>query len=565
MSRHADGDGRSASLFWLLMDGLSYPLHQQLAPLLAPGIGLALPLEPLSPNCQTPPSLFSIWSGLDAHGHGLTGYDMPAGRAGDPLATVDSFECWPRQVPMVWDRWARAGGHVRTSAVPFVQPQRLQGALLSHTDVYARPVSPPQVLKAGAALQIPTLQVHWRVSTEADAMVLHDTPLGNVRVPLGTTGHIALPAHLPAAVAGEAHRALAVHAARVAGEPVLCFLGFQPVFVHGRDAQLRRRALAQRACSAGNPGKLYAAGALGPQVDQGGDGAAELLLLDLLQVMHQSFLDDILWALCAGGAQLTVGYYPVMDLASHQLLRHLHAPQSPAQHQLAGAIRHRLAHWLCELLGRCQALLPPGGRFVAHSDHGMSPLSHDLCPNSLFKARGWLAVTDDGAIDSARSLLFYHPAENGWLALHPQRMAQAGLPLAAVVQALDQAFDEAVAPAAQLAMPGGASSRRFALLPGPQADAGDGWVGHWYLQPPRGTRLRQSHELAFAAVTRKGGDHTCWADDPWLQGVLLEPQRPAGARPWALPLTLMQLAPALMADLEAGRAQPAPLPQAFAS
>lgn len=556
-------------LFWLLIDGLSYKLYEQLAPLLLPGVSLALPLEPLSPNCQTPPSLFSIWSGLDAAGHGLTGYDMPAGQAGDPLATVDSFECWPRQVPMVWDRWARSGGFVRTCAVPFVQPQRLQGALLSHTDVYARPVSPPQVLKAGAALQIPALQVHWRVSTEADAMVLHDTPEGDVRVRWETTRHIALPSHLPVAVAGEAHRALAVHAARVAGEPVLCFLGFQPVFVHGRDAPARRQALAQRACSAGNPGKLYAAGALGPQVDQGGDGAAELLLLDLLEVMHQSFLDDILWSLRAGDAQLTVGYYPVMDLVSHQLLRHLHAPQShtqsKVQRQLASAIRARLAGWLSELLRRCQALLPPGCRFVAHSDHGMSPLSHDICPNSLFKAKGWLAVTDEGGIDSTRSLLFYHPAENGWLALHLGRMAQAGLPLAAVVQALDQAFDEAVEPAALLAIPGDASSRRFALLPGPPVDAGAGWTGHWYLQPPRGTRLRQSHELAFAAVTRKGGDHTCWADDPWLKGILLEPRRLAGAPAWQAPVTLMNLAPALMAGLEAGMAQPAPLPQAFAS
>lgn len=526
-------------LFWLLVDGLSHTLWQQLAPMLPLRVECALPLEPLSPNCQTPPSLFSIWSGLDASAHGLTGYEIPDAEAGDPLAVADAFGRWPRATPMVWDRWAVAGGRIRTSAVPFVQPSRLAGALLSHTEVYARPVSPPMVLAPGDVLSVPALHLHCTLSVSPDngAMVLHGVPAGgDLRVPFGGTCHVALSPALPVALAGDTNRAVAVHATHVEGQPRLCFLGFQPVFVHGRDAALRRLALRHRACSVGNPARLHASGALGRHVDQGGDGSAELLLLDLLEVMHRSFLDDILWSLRAGGAELTVGYYPVIDLVSHQLLRHL-APSSTApQHAVAGAIRARLARWLFELFDGCQALLAPGCRFIAHSDHGMQPLSHDLAPNRCFAAHGWLVTTGTGQIDTERSLAFYHPAENGWLALHPARMAAAGVTAQAIVDALDGALPPD--------LPGA-----FGLIEGPMVDLDGGWTSPWYLQPPASARLLKSPRLPFAAESRKGGDHTCWSDAPWLKGVFLEPTLQPGAPAWQAPLTLMQLAPALMAEL----------------
>lgn len=540
-------------LFWLLVDGLSHTLWQQLAPRLPVRIDCVVPLEPLSPNCQTPPSLFSIWSGLDASAHGLTGYEIPDPQAGDPLAVADAFGRWPRTTAMVWDRWAAAGGRIRASAVPFVQPARLAGALLSHTEVYAPLVSAPAVLAPGEVLSVPALRLACRLSVSADgrAMVLHEVPMGgDLRIPFGSTAHVALSAALPAAVAGDTNRAVAVRAALVEGEPRLCFLGFQPVFVHGRDAALRRLALRHRACSVGNPARLHAAGALGRHVDQGGDGAAELLLLDLLDVMHRSFLDDILWSLRAGEAELIVGYYPVIDLVSHQLLRHLQpsATATPAQLAVADAIRARLARWLFELFDGCAALLAPGCRFVAHSDHGMQPLTHDLAPNRCFAQRGWLALDDAGQIDPARSMVFYHPAENGWLALHPARMASAGVTAQALVEALDASLPPELA-------------KGFRLIEGPVVELDGGWRSPWYLQPPTASRLLKSPRLPFAAPSRKGGDHTCWSDAPWLKGVLLEPAWQSGAAPWRTPLTLMDLAPALMAHLaRPAQAATAPTP-----
>jgi hypothetical protein len=115
-------------------------------------------------------------------------------------------------------------------------------------------------------------------------------------------------------------------------------------------------------------------------------------------------------------------------------------------------------------------------------------------------------------------------------------MAAAGVTAQAIVDALDGALPPD--------LPGA-----FRLIEGPTVDLSGGWTSPWYLQPPTSARLLKSPHLPFAAESRKGGDHTCWSDAPWLKGVFLEPTLQPGTPAWQAPLTLMQLAPALMAEL----------------
>jgi len=528
-------------LMWLLVDGLSFPLYQRLAPRLRTPMAHALPLPPLSPNCQTPPSLFSIWSGLPPSAHGLTGYDMPAVNGASPLATRDAFFAWPREVPMAWDRWAAEGGKVRTCAVPFLQADRLGAALLSHTEVYQPEVARPQVLPAGSRLSIAALGIDWRIEADADALLI-DSPHAPTRIPFGTTAHLPVTPAPGIAPAEGPHQAVAVHAARIGGQAHACFLGYQPVALHGQQAANRRARLHQRAYTASNPAKLYARGELGPRITEGGQGEAEELLLALLDVLHQAFADDIAWAAGAGHCELIVAYYPVVDLLSHQLLRQVVAPANPREQQLAEVVLARLVGWLDDLLARCLAALPRHARLVAHSDHGMAPIHHEVRPNLCFQQLGWLASDGQGGIDLDRTLAFYHPAENGWLALHTSRLREAGLGPAHIVEALNRAVN-------------GKLDADFRLLAGPPVTVGGGWDGAWYLQPPAGVRLRSQLASPLITPSQKGGDHTCWSRDPWLEGVLLE----AGGTPapWPAGVQLTDLAPALLAWLGTPHTAPA--------
>ncbi len=137
---------------------------------------------------------------------------------------------------------------------------------------------------------------------------------------------------------------------------------------------------------------LYRTGQLGKRLDEGGQGAAEWLLLELMREMHESFLcDDIVGAVRAGDAQRVIGYYPVVDLLSHHLLKYL-APDWASE--LMQAVGQRLfdeiSGWVDELILRCVDAAGREVRCVAHSDHGMAPVHHDLYPNSFSSSTaGW--------------------------------------------------------------------------------------------------------------------------------------------------------------------------------
>ncbi|WP_124543149.1 alkaline phosphatase family protein [Piscinibacter terrae] len=456
---------------------------------------------------------------------------MPARQHGAPLAMDDAFVAWPRDIPMVWDRWARSGGTVRTCAVPFVQPDRLGPALLSHSHVYGPSLARPQVLRSGEALVIDALGIRWSVEAGDHCMRLTGTPQGCVEIAFDTTRHLRLPESAAPSLAGQTHRAIAVRATRIDGEPCLCSLGFQPVLIQGEHAQARCAALQDLAYCAANPARLYVGSRLGRRIDEDGAGEAEALLLDLLDCVHRSFLDDLLWTLESEGGDLVVAYYPLIDLLSHQLLRQVVEPRTASEFALAGSVLRRAATWLGELFVECGARLTPDSRFIAHADHGMMPIVHEVCPNQCLLHNGWLVADATGDIDVTRSLAFYHPAENGWIALHPERMASAGLSPEDLVETLNRS-------------PGAALDGRFELIEGPPHSAGQGWTSTWYLQPPARVRLRASLRYPLMAPARKGGDHTCWSDDPWLKGVLLEPR--ANSPDWTQPLELTDLAPALL-------------------
>ena len=80
-------------LVWFLVDGLPHELVRAYSNA-RPDSKLAdmhaqqrtAPLTPLTPNCQTPPSLFTIWSGRGPQEHELLGYDVPVAVDGNPTA-----------------------------------------------------------------------------------------------------------------------------------------------------------------------------------------------------------------------------------------------------------------------------------------------------------------------------------------------------------------------------------------------------------------------------------------------------------------------------------------------
>ncbi|WP_201260411.1 hypothetical protein [Burkholderia catarinensis] len=535
---------------WLLIDGLSWRLVQMLAEK-RPDSTLtrklldkrAIPLQPLAPNCQTPPSLFSIFSGTDVAQHRLTGYLLPAPSPDDPLAVADGFAVWPRDIPMVWDRWAAGSTCFRLCAVPFVQPSRLGASLVGRTDVYSGLAVAPETVRDGERLSIPALDIDLRTEACDDGITLHDprSPAPPRHVAMNHSVALPLAGHVPH---GNAFRAVALHAMRIDGEPTLISFGYREVNVHGAPASSCMPPdgpMLQTAFAACDPGRLYGNGRLGRRLDEGGTGAAEHALVSLMRIVHNSFASDIVAAVRAADADCVIGYDPAIDLLSHHLLKYI-APCRPDQPgaQLGEALFDIALGWIDELIDTCLAVSPEPVRCIAHSDHGMAPIHHDLFPNAFFERIGLLAYDSAGRPDLARSAALFHPAENGLVMLHAGRLAAQGFILGTLIEAWRAALPESM-------RPGWHHFEGPATTPGNLRGI-EGWLTRCYWQAPAGTRLRFARATQFVQPSRKGGDHAVWSRDPWLQGILID----AGGDPIGLPdrpsLTLPEIVPFVCRD-----------------
>lgn len=499
---------------WLLMDGLPHELvraYVGLRPRSALAelwhAGCARPLRPLAPNCQTPPSLFTLWSGYRPDEHGVLGYNIPAPCRDGRAPFVDAFEHWPRSPPLVWDLYAAGRQHLRTCAAPFMEPARLAPWLLSATHVFGSPLVPMAALGDGDALLLASGQTLKAHASRGEWVLRLDS--GRLwSAPMAEEAGAASCTDIVLGLAGDTHEAVRFRAVQVNHEHRLVCLGQQGIRVSGSDAEARCAMGRRIPYVTGNPGKLYQSGQLGRHLDEGGGGEAESLLFLLMRDVHESFSADALWAIQKNDADLVVAYYPVMDLLGHQVLRLALNGLDLAHDGLVGSLLVGALDQLDAFVRSVRRHMPPGAHLLLNSDHGMVPIAWDVYPNTYFAQQGWLSLDAVGHIDVDASLVFFHPAENGLLALHPQRLAQRGLSPDRVLRDLHLAL------AAQGLAGLCASTGRPAPL-------GQGWSADQYLHAPAGARLCAATSGRLVQRSRKGGDHTTHCAHPWLQGVVM--------------------------------------------
>ena len=152
---------------------------------------------------------------------------------------------------------------------------------------------------------------------------------------------------------------------------------------------------------------LLLEGKLGPTLQDGGDGTAELRYLESLELVTRQFMLGSEWA-WAKRPDLMVDYFPLADEVDHMWYGFV-APESPAYRApLAAAIQSMRARaWeLIDLrfegLRRLVAADSSNALFVS-GDHGMRPTWRIFRPNVALAAAGLLVTDDSGRVLPSRT------------------------------------------------------------------------------------------------------------------------------------------------------------------
>lgn len=484
--------------FWLLRKYLDSATMPNLARLMAQGA--ITPLEPLWPNCQTPPSLFSIWSGVPASQHGIFGFDTPHGE--QPGAFRNGFTNWPDTVEMVWERWARAGHDVRLNHVPFVNEAKLGDRLVARSSVYGEVLYDSCLFVDAIRLAIGHYDLTLTLQPLNEQQALLHIDGECVKLTRKLTCDVFIDVALPAPLDGTLTLMLCRNDK---GRLEVALLGKNRYRRSGREPERTGHSPGTDFCHA-SLAKLYRSNALGLKKGQGGKGEAEKKLFASLARVHQSFSQELQVSFAQRDAVLTVGYYPVIDLALHEILN----IEPLAQHdsEIAGYFR-QIMQWAETLVSALEKSCRADELLVINSDHGMQPVSDIYYLNSYLARQGWLVFDASGEIDYANTRAAYHPAENGTLLIHEVSDA------AQVCACVCAFFSEAGLTAQVVRLPEAEKQQAF--------DTG------WFLLPPDGIRVKASFSDELVRRSDKAGDHCGYSTLSDLKGTLISTHD--GARP----------------------------------
>lgn len=388
----------------------------------------------------------ALWTGAWGDRNGITSNEMPLAPRGEHAATrrVSGYRSDGLRAEPIWVTAARQG--VRTVAQQATQlypvsPQVTGGDIpvppvLLHG--YQAPVvAPPRWLRAGDVTrgacppgdEPAAACVAWTAGPLQFRGVLVASPRTALRVSVDGSDRSVLVPLAPVETEPPRGRDLARHfsdgllidvpgvapvmayfrlfEASADGSSLLLFQsGLQEtVFYPGRPATREQvLALLQDAGGFVGNGKSEpwdAPGPSGPMLSEGGDGTRERRYLETLELGIRQTIRQAhhLWRRFE--PRLLVGYVSMPDELDHAWLGQA---RQDARYE---ALRRWGYQLVDEAASAYAGLVSPRDHIVFVSDHGMTPVTHEIRVNLALRDAGLVAVTSDGALDAAHSRVLF--------------------------------------------------------------------------------------------------------------------------------------------------------------
>lgn len=371
--------------------------------------------RPARPNCQTPPSLATLFTGTWASEHGVTGYSVPG--AGQGIGShVSGFS---PGYPAVSPIWQTAAERDLTSAfvhVPWVfgGTNRVEPAVEGAIEAYSRRVVRHDILR----LPLPAQDaVPWRIGPFT-VEVTGPVDGGGVHIRTGH-GQVTLTARGPwRPLALDDRHGTWLGLTGSGDDMTLVHTGVWEPRVDGSSTDLVKALEACPPFAGEGVGPLYRRGVFGPRLVDGGDGTAEDAFLASLRCVADSFGACATAVLARHSADLVVVYLPLTDDIGHEMLGWCDERSAAHRPDMADAVWDRIRQcygWADDVLGEVIDRAGDEDTVVLGADHGMVGSTHLVHVNQALLDAGLTVLTGHDAIDSVRSRAFYHPANNGSL------------------------------------------------------------------------------------------------------------------------------------------------------
>ncbi|MBK3595052.1 MULTISPECIES: alkaline phosphatase family protein [Streptomyces] len=381
--------------------------------------GVFTAARPARPNCQTPPSLATLFTGTWPAEHQVTGFTVPG--AGEGVAShVSGFAPGFPAAPPVWEAMSENDLTSALVHVPWVfgaddrVGPHVDGAVEAYSGRLTRHAL--HVLDPGPGVQ------PWEIGPYRVQAEVERDPDGALRVRVtGGERLLLTPEDGWRPLELDRYNGTWVRCVRVAEGLVLVHTGVWRARTGGRNTKTLHR-LAQCPPFAGEGvGPLYRRGAFGPRLAEGGDGSAEEVFLSSVECVARSFAAAADAVLDTHDADLVVVYLPMTDDVGHEFLGwcdERSAAHRPDIAERVWSYIRRCYTWSDTVLGRVLDRAGDEDTVVLGADHGMVGSTHLVHLNDQLVHAGLAARDVDGDLDPDGSQVFYHPANNGslWVA-----------------------------------------------------------------------------------------------------------------------------------------------------
>ena len=522
MSNQAPFEG----LLWVVWDGASCDVvnelfdQGELPALRSLCAGHVVPLTPLSPNCQTPPSLASLYTGVAIAEHGVTGFRMPAREPGATFVESRSGFDAAIDHPLIWDQVMARGDWAGLSHIAWGTGDTASRHPASlAVDAFPRRLAVPGVIEApGSACGPPTarsfeLGGRELVVQKRDGAYEVSTPVTGDRVVLTPSMRLQL-----------GPKALRFGPGLATRLGVVALPGARHMLVHTGLWEIRTQGGPPRdgldASVGAFVGKLlgesYRAGELGPRLMEGGDGGAEHALMESARCQVESFTRSCELVLRSAPPDgFVMAYLPTIDEVQHELFRWwVHSPADQASRGAREVIRRAYA-LADEQLAHLVRHVGPECTVVVCSDHGAAPVERDFYANQTLVRAGLARFDEQGRIDARASHAAYHPAGNGSVWINDTGRP-AGLVAPQERDAIVDAAERALR-AARDPLTGGAPVEVTRVSRAGRHLFGDLYL---WLRPGYDCVWEPAPDAAEFAPARESGSHMTPTGESTLRGVL---------------------------------------------